>query len=85
MSDDVSAGDYGHVVPGEWQGVFAGSEEREYRIYERQGECRENQADDDVQGYFVAENFVGDVIILLAEEHRDHRGCSDSHEGSESG
>ena len=82
VGDHVADGDYGHVVPGKRQCVLAGSEKCKDWIDERESENGEKQADGDIQADYVSEDLVGDVIVFLAEQHRDHGRSSDAHEGA---
>ena len=65
------------------KGVFAGTEEIEYRVNEYQGHGHEEQAKDDVQADYVSENLVCSLIILLTQKDRQHCRCSGSHKGTE--
>ena len=83
MRYDVTDEDDAYVLLGIRQGVLACSEEIQYRVYENEGDCHEQQADDDVQCDYIAKNLVGCLVVLLSEKDGKHCCCTGSYEGAE--
>ena len=83
VRDDVAEGDDQHVVPGVGEDRFAGAEKAQDRIHEKQTENGKDQTDQDVEGQLVGEHAVRRQVVLLPEQHGDHRGGADADQGAE--
>ena len=75
MRHDVSVKDDLYVFLCIRKGVFARTEEIEYRVYEYQSHGHEHKTEDHVKADYVSENLVCSLVVLLAQKDGKH-GCS---------
>ena len=85
VGDDVADQDDLHVFLCVWEGVLAGTEEVQNRVYESQCDNHEYQSDDYVQTDYVSENLVGSLVVLLSQEDGQHGRRSRSYQCAEGG